>query len=146
MKRLLMISLLVILVSAFCVTDSFTKCRRQQTYRSPDSIVTFSFFIHPIRVGYKHRLIGNVFLTGNVDYVSSESELLLQAGAAYILPRKILLFRLYGGGGLEVSRNYGTLYPYIVAGTKFLFFYAEIIHSLENNKSPGYRFGFSFSF
>jgi hypothetical protein len=81
-----------------------------------------------------------------MDYVSSETDLLFQAGAAYVLPRKILVFRLYGGGGIEISRNHGFMYPYVVAGTKFLFLYGEIVHPLQSHSTPNYRFGFSFSF
>jgi len=146
MKKYLTIGLIGLLVFAFCATDTFAKHRRSQPYRSPDNFVTFSFFIHPVSLGYKHRLSGNVFLTGNMDYMSSESDLLFQAGAAYLLPRKILFFRLYGGGGVEMSRNHGYMYPYVIAGTKFFFLYAEIVHPMQSQSTPNYRFGFSFSF
>lgn len=146
MKKYLTIGLVVLLVFSFSATDTFAKHRRSRSYQAPDNFVTFSFFISPVSVGYKHRLSGNLFLTGNMDYVSSESDLLFQAGAAYMLPRKILFFRLYGGGGIEMSRNHGYLYPYVVAGTKFLFLYAEIIHPMQSHSTPNYRLGFSFSF
>ena len=145
MKKSLMIGLMGLLIFAFCATDTIAKHRRSQPYRSQDNIVTFSFFINPVSVGYKHRLTGNVFLTGNMDYVSSDSDLLFQAGVAYMLPRKILFFRPYGGGGIEMSRNHGYMYPYVSFGTKFLFLYAEIVHPLQNKSTPNYRFGFSFS-
>jgi hypothetical protein len=146
MKKYLTIGLMVLLVFSFSAMDTFAKHRRSRSYQAPDNFVTFSFFISPVSVGYKHRLSGNLFLTGNMDYVSSESDLLFQAGAAYMLPRKILFFRLYGGGGIEMSRNHGYLYPYVVAGTKFLFLYAEIIHPMQSHSTPNYRLGFSFSF
>ncbi len=146
MKRYLTMGLVVLMSFAFFATDTFGEHRRSQAYRSQDNFVTFSFFINPVSVGYKHRLAGNVFLTGNMDYVSSESDLLFQAGAAYMLPRKILFFRPYGGAGIEMSRNHGYMYPYVLVGTKFLFLYAEIIHPLQNKSTPNYRFGFSFSF
>jgi len=145
MKRYLTMGLMVLLVFAFCATDTYAEHRRSRSFRSPDNFVTFSFFINPVSVGYKHRLTGNVFLTGNMDYVSSESDLMFQAGAAYVLPRKILFFRPYGGGGIEMSRNHGYMYPYVSFGTKFLFLYAEIVHPLQNKSTPNYRFGFSFS-
>jgi hypothetical protein len=146
MKKILTFGLMGLMIFALCATDSFAKHRRSKSYYPPDNFVTFSFFIHPVSLGYKHRLTGNMFLTGNVDYVSSEADLLFQVGAAYMLPRKILFFRLYGGGGIEMSRNHGYMYPYVVAGTKFLFFYAEIIHPLQSHSVPNYRFGFSFTF
>jgi hypothetical protein len=146
MKNYLLIGLLGVLVFAFCATDTFADHRRSRAYQSPDNFVTFSFFINPVSLGYKHRLTGNVFLTGNMDYVSSDSDLLFQGGAAYMLPRKILFFRLYGGGGVEMSRNHGYMYPYVMVGTKFLFLYAEIVHPMQNKSTPNYRFGFSFSF
>ena len=146
MKKYLTICLMGFLVLSLCAMDTFAEHRRSRSYRSPDNFVTFSFFIHPISLGYQHRLTGNFFLTGNMDYVSSESDLLFQAGAAYMLPRKILFFWLYGGGGIEMSRNHGYMYPYVMAGTKFLFMYAEIVHPMQSHSTPNYRFGFSFSF
>jgi len=146
MKKYLSIGLMGLLALGFCATDTFAKHRRSRPYRSPDNFVTFSFFIHPVSLGYQHRLSGNLFLTGNMDYVSSESDLLFQAGAAYMLPRKILFFRLYGGGGIEMSRNHGYRYPYVVAGTKFFFLYAEIVHPMQSHGTPSYRLGFSFTF
>ena len=146
MKKYLTVGLMGLLVFSFCATDTFAKNRRSRSYRSQGNFVTFSFFIQPLSVGYKHRLTGNVFLTGNMDYVSSESDLLFQAGAAYMLPRKILFFRLYGGGGIEMSRNHGYMYPFVMAGTKFLFLYAEIVHPMQSKSTPTYRFGFGFSF
>jgi hypothetical protein len=134
------------LVFTFCVANTSAEHRRPRSYQAPDNFVTFSFFIHPISLGYQHRLTGNLFLTGNMDYVNSESDLLFQAGAAYMIPRKILFFRFYGGGGIEMSRNHGYMYPYVMAGTKFLFLYAEIVHPMQSKSSPNYRFGFSFSF
>lgn len=146
MKKYLTIGLMGLLVLAFCATETFADHRRSQFYRVPDNFVTFSFFINPVSLGYQHRLSGNLFLIGNMDYVRSEADLLFQAGAAYMLPRKILFFRLYGGGGIEMSRNHGYMYPYVMAGTKFFFLYAEIVHPMESHSTPNYRLGFSFSF
>ena len=135
-----------LMIFAVCETDTFARHRRPKACQLPDNYVTFSCFINPVSLGFKHRLKGNVFLTGNMDYMSSEEDLLFQAGAAYLLPRKILFFRLYGGSGIEMSRNHGYMYPYVMAGTKFLFFYAEIVHLLQSHSAPNYRFGFSISF
>ena len=146
MKKYAAVGLVGLLVLALCAPDALAKHRSSRSYRPKDNFVTFSFFINPISLGYKHRLTGNLFLTGNMDYVSSESDLLFQAGAAYVLPRKILFFRLYGGGGIEMSRNNGYMYPYVTVGTKFFFLYTEIVHPLQSHSTPSYRFGFSFSF
>ncbi len=118
----------------------------QSRYRTPENFLTFSFFFHPLSVGYKHLTFSNVYLTTNLDYLRSESDLRLQAGAAYMIPRKIFIFRLYGGGGLEYSRNHGYMYPYIMIGTNFWILNWDIIHPLRSHESPEYRFGFSFSF
>ena len=146
MKRYFTVGLIGALVFAFCSAGAFAKHRGQRSYHPPNNFVTFSFFINPASVGYQHRLSGNLFLTGNMDYVSSDSDLLFRAGAAYMLPRKILIFRPYGGGGIEMSRNHGYMYPYAMVGTKFLFLYAEVVHPLQSHSTPCYRFGFSFSF
>jgi hypothetical protein len=143
MKRSLTISILAILMIILGSTDSFAKSRR---FQERESYVTFSFFIQPYSFGYKHSIYRNVYLTGNLDYERSDADLLFQAGAVYMIPRKVLFFRLYGGGGLEFSRNRGVMYPYVVVGTNFLFLFAEIFHPLEKEKTPGYRFGFSFAF
>jgi hypothetical protein len=146
MKKILMTGMLVLLIVSFCATDTLAKHRGSRPYQSPDNFVTFSCFIQPLSFGLKHQVVRNVFLTGNMDYLRADEDLLFQAGAAYMIPRKILFFRLYGGGGLEMSRNRGVMYPYLMAGTKFWFLFAEIYHPLEKERTPGYRFGFCVSF
>jgi len=143
MKKYLTISILGFFILTSGATDIFAKSKR---FQAPENYVTFSFFIQPYSFGYKHSIYRNVYLTGNMDYESSDADLLFQAGAVYMIPRKILFFRLYGGGGLEISRNRGVMYPYVTVGTNFWFLYAEICHPLEKEETPGYRFGFSFSF
>ena len=143
MKKYAAIGLLgVFLVALASADDSDHKTR----YRTPENYLTFSCFIRPMSAGYKHLTFPNVYLTGNLDYFRSESDLRLQAGAAYMIPRKILIFRFYGGGGLEFSRNHGYMYPYLSIGTNFWILNWEIVHPLRSHESPTYRFGFSFSF
>lgn len=146
MKRIITSGMLGLLIIAFSATDALGRNRRSKSYQSPDNFVTFSCFIQPLSFGLKHQIVRNLFLTGGMNYLRDDEDLLFQAGAAYMIPRKILFFRLYGGGGLEMSRNRGVMYPYLMAGTKFLFLFAEIYHPLEEERTPGYRFGFSFSF
>ena len=146
MKRSLTVGIMGLLVFSFCAVGSFAERRGPRSFQSKNHFVSFSFFINPVSLGYKHRLEGNMFLTGDMDYVSSDSDLRFRIGAAYVMPRKILIFRLYGGGGIEMSRNRGYRHPYVVVGTKFLFLYTEIIHPLRSHSSPTYRFGFSFTF
>lgn len=143
MKRYLMINLLALLVMGLCATDVYAG---QKKFKTADHYVSFSFFIHPWSVGYKHLVYRNVYLTGNLDYHSSETDLLLQTGAAYMIPRKILIFRFYGGGGIEFSRNNGYMYPYFMVGTKLWIFHFDIVHPLQRNREPAYRFGLIFSF
>jgi len=143
MRKYLTVSFLGLLIVVFGATDTFAGEKKS---KAPDHYLTFSFFINPVSVGYKHLVSPNIYLTGNLDYISSKSDLLLQTGAAYMIPRKILIFRFYGGGGLEFSRNHGFNYPYVVIGTNFWFLYTEIVHPLESKKKPDYRLGFSFSF
>ena len=146
MKKYLMVGSVGLLLLAYCAMDVSAGHRRSRVNRAPDNFVTFSCFINPLSLGYQHKLTGNLFLTGNMDYVRSDSDLLFRGGAAYMLPRKILFFRLYGGGGIEMSRNHGYMYPYVMAGTKFFFLYAEIVHPMQSHSTPNYRLGFSFSF
>ena len=143
MKKYLTASFVGLLVMGFCVTDVFSGRKK---FEPPEHYVTFSFFINPWNVGYKHLLARNLYLTGNLDYVGSRSDLILQAGAAYMIPRKILIFRFFGGGGLEFSRNDGYMYPYVMIGTKLWVFHFDIVHPLRRNIEPGYRLGFIFSF
>ena len=146
MKKSSMVALMGLCFFSFTAAVAHAGHRRSRPYRSPDNFVTFSCFINPLSLGYQHKLTGNLFLTGNMDYVRSDSDLLFRGGAVFMLPRKILFFRLYGGGGIELSRNHGYMYPYVMAGTKFFFLYAEIVHPMQSHSSPNYRLGFSFSF
>jgi hypothetical protein len=65
----------------------------------PDHYLTFSFVIHPVSVGYKHRVAGSTYLTTNLDYVGDKDDIYFQVGAAYMIPRKIWIFWFYGGTG-----------------------------------------------
>lgn len=143
MKKFIAVSLLGVFVMGFCATDVFA---RRKKFEPPDHYLTLSFFISPWSVGYKHLLSRNLYLTGNLDYSSGDEDLIFQAGAAYMVPRKILIFRFFGGGGLEFSRNNTSMYPYVTIGTKLWILHFEIIHPLLRNRSPGYRFGFIFPF
>ena len=144
MKKLITISLLGVLILLLAAPGTFARGKR---FRPTENYLNLSLFVfYPVSIGYKHLATGNIYLTGNLDYVSDESDLLFQAGTVYMIPRKFLIFRFYGGGGMEFSRNNGYLYPYVMAGTNFWIFFTEIVHPLRNNKSPGYRLGFSFSF
>ena len=146
MKRFLMVGMMGLLIFTFCAASGFAEHKGSRSFQSKNHFVTFSFFINPLSLGYKHRMDGNVFLTGNMDYVSSDSDLLFRIGAAYVMPRKILIFRLYGGGGIAMSRNRGYRHPYVMVGTNFFFLYTEIVHPLQSHSTPTYRFGFSFKF
>jgi hypothetical protein len=144
MKKCMKISLLGMLILLLAVPGAFARGKK---FRPAENYLNLSLFVfYPCSIGYKHLAIRNIYLTGNLDYDSDESDLLLQAGAAYMIPRKFAIFRFYGGGGMEFSRNNGYLYPYVMAGTNFWVFFTEIVHPLRNNKSPGYRLGFSLSF
>jgi len=87
-----------------------------------------------------------VYATGNLDYRQSVDDLEFQAGAVYMFPVKILIFRLYTGGGYQFSRNEGYQYPYVTVGTNFLFLFSEVIYPMETATDPKYRFGLSFKF
>jgi len=143
MKKYVAVGLLGFFIMAW---SSAGESVHQNRFRTPENYLTFSFFFHPLSVGYKHLTFPNVYLTGNLDYRRSDSDLMLQAGAAYMIPRKILIFRLYGGGGLEFSRNRGYMYPYLMVGTNVWILNWEIVYPLRSHESPYYRFGFSFAF
>jgi len=113
----------------------------------PDSIVTASLCIfNPWSVGFKQRAAGNIYITGTMDYLKSDRDLRFQLGTAYRIPCRILIFRPYGGGGLEFFRNHDRLHPYIAVGLEFWIFYSEVSHPLRRDMEPTTRFGFRFSF
>ena len=114
--------------------------------KTPKGYLNFSFFINPLDNGYQHRLVNNLYATANLDYQGSESDLVFRTGAVYSIPRKIIIFRFYGGGGLQYSRNLGYQFPYLTVGTRYLFLFSEIIHPIETRAKPAYRFGFSIKF
>jgi len=78
--------------------------------------------------------------------MQSVNDLEFQASAVYMFPVKILIFRLYTGGGYQFSRNEGYQYPYVTVGTNFLFLFSEVIYPMETATDPKYRFGLSFKF
>jgi len=148
MKKIL---LTVILIAA-CVLSVFSAPiesdhRHHFGSSSPRQMVTASLFIfRPWSAGFKQRLAPNVYLTGTMDYIKDDKDLRFQAGAIYRMSRHLLFFHLYGGGGLEFSRNDGYLYPYLSVGADFWIFYTEVSHPLKAEQEPTARFGFRFSF
>ncbi|MCP2619726.1 hypothetical protein NLC35_00550 [Candidatus Aminicenantes bacterium AC-334-K16] len=110
------------------------------------NFITFSWFFKPASLGLKIRLIDNFYATTNLDYRRSTNDLEWQVGSIYLLPRKILLFNFYLGGGYQFSRNTGYQFPYLTFGTNFFFLYSEVIYPLETRIDPKYRFGLSFRF
>jgi hypothetical protein len=139
----------IILMTAFSlffcliVTELPAKPRKHSL---PDNYLTFTFFVNPAGIGLKHHLGSHIYASGALDYRDSDSDLRLRTGAVYFFPKKILMFYLYTGGGIQLSRNDGYQYPYVTVGTNFLFLYTEMIHPLQNRMKPEYRFGFSFKF
>lgn len=144
MKKYLIAGFSGLCLLVLCFSDAFPHGR---DFRAPDHIVNFSPFIfHPVSVGYKHHVGRNVYLTGNLDYLRSEEDLIFQAGAAYMIPARFLFFTFYGGGGLEAARSRSHLVPYAMVGTQFWFFYSEVAYPLQSHEEPIYRFGFKISF
>ena len=97
-------------------------------------------------VGIKKCFVKNLYGTLNIEYHETANDLEFQAGAIYLLPHEVLFFKFYGGGGVQLSRNLGYEYPYLVLGTNFLFLFSEVVYPLEKEAEPRYRGGFSFEF
>ncbi len=144
MKKAGVIGILGLCFSSLFAPDILA---RHRTFIPPENCVNLSLFVfHPLSVGYKRLVSRNLYLTGNMDYDGSDKDLLFQGGAAYLVPRKILFFRLYGGGGVEFSRNRGYMYPYVSVGTMFWILYTEVVHPLREGREPGFRLGFNITF
>ena len=119
----------------------------EDRHREPaDHYLTMTCFVNPLSLGCQHHLGKRFYATADVDYLGSEKDLEMRTGAVLAFPVKILFFHFYGGGGVQFSRDQGYQYPYLSIGTRFLFFYSELIHPWREKMSPSYRFGFSFSF
>ncbi|MBN2207354.1 MAG: hypothetical protein JW742_08110 [Candidatus Aminicenantes bacterium] len=114
--------------------------------RLPANFLGFSSIIRPTSLEMMHRIDGGFYGLGGFRYDRDRTDLLMRAGAAYMLPRRILFFRLYGGGGLEYSRDRRTLKPLILAGTRFWIFYIDVSYPLERKGEPVSQAGFSLSF
>jgi DUF4097 and DUF4098 domain-containing protein YvlB len=96
--------------------------------------------------GLKYQIKNHFYITSNLEYSSLERDLHLQIGSIYLIPHKVLFFRFYGGGGVEFSNRDGYLYPYLLMGTDFLFFFSEVLYPWETETVPSFRNGFSIKF
>jgi len=144
MKKRLMVG---ILGTAILVSGAGSVFAHEKPYRPPENYLNLSLLVfYPVSVGYKHLIARNTYLTGNMDYIRSEEDLRFQAGAAYMIPAKILFFRFYGGGGVEAYRNRSYVRPYVLVGINFWILYTEIGHPLESHARSFARLGFSISF
>jgi len=143
MKKITLTIMLVALVIFFSASGVLAESSRRH---NPENFLNISFFINPFGIGCMHHVSDNFYATGHMDYRSSTSDLEFQAGAAYLIPKKIFIFRFYGGAGFQLSRNDGYQYPYLSVGSKFWVLLWEIIHPLKSHEKPQYRFGFSLKF
>ncbi len=143
MKKLFLIILLISLATLLSSNELFARSPRSY----PDqNYLNFSWFLRPASLGIKTRLFSNVYATGNLDYRKSIDDLELQAGAVYMFPVKILIFKLYAGGGYQFSKNEGFQYPYATVGTNFWVFFTEAVYPLDSRAESKYRFGLSIKF
>ena len=140
MKKIL---LTILLIAVFLPFSGSGLMARE---KAPSNFLTLSFLINPAGIGYKHQVIDNVYVFGNLDYLKSAQDLEFRIGSAYLIPRRVLLFKFYAGGGMQFSRNIGFQYPFVTVGTHFLFLYTEMIHPLQSGMKPRYRFGLNFKF
>ncbi len=143
MRKLILIVILTILIISISSSEIFAKSYHDSSLKN---YLTFSWFFSPASLGTKLRIANNVYATGNIDYRKSTRDFEIQAGAVYLFPPKILIFKFYTGGGYQFSRNEGVQYPYVSVGTNFLFFFSEVIYPMRSGLDPKYRVGFSFKF
>lgn len=143
MKKLLMATILIILMVVMSTGDVFAKSHDR---KAAQNYLTLSWFLRPASLGLKHHLGANVYATGNLDYKGSINDLEFQAGAVYFFPIKIIIFKLYSGGGFQFSRNEGYQCPYVTVGTHFWFLFSDVVYPLESEGSNTYRFGLSIKF
>lgn len=143
MKKYRLVVLFVWMIGVFGVSNTFAHGKKPEV---PDRNLTFSFVIHPVSVGYKHRVASSTYLTTNLDYVDDKNDICFQVGAAYMIPRKFWIFWFYGGTGLQFSRNHAYQHPYVTLGTRFWILYSEVVYPIQRAGDTGFRFGFSVTF
>jgi hypothetical protein len=143
MKKLYLIIILILLATLLSSNELIARSHRSYPAQN---YLNFSWFLRPTSLGVKTRLFSNVYATGNLDYRKSIDDLELQAGAVYMFPVKILIFKLYAGGGYQFSRNEGFQDPYANVGTNFWVFFTEAVYPIDSLTDPKYRFGLSIKF
>jgi len=143
MKKIFLISIMMVFIISISSNEIFAKSHRDSLSKN---YLTFSWFFKPASLGAKLRIANNMYATGNIDYRDSTKDLEFQGGAVYLFPPKILIFKLYAGGGYQFSRNEGFQYPYISVGTNFLFLFSEVVYPMKSGLDPKYRAGFSIKF
>ena len=143
MKKYAIIVFVALMAAFLTVPEIFAHGKKPDI---PDHYLTFSFVINPASVGYKHRVADSTYLTTNLDYFDDRNDITFQVGAGYMIPRKFLFFWLYGGAGLQFSRNHAYEHPYITLGTRFWILYWEAVYPLQRGEDTLFRFGFSVTF
>jgi hypothetical protein len=138
--------LILIIITLLMLLTQLTLFARHRHSSRPSSFINLYNIEDHVAAGLKQRVIDNIYGTANIQYRDSESELEFQLGGMYLLPYKVLFFRFYGGSGLQVARNTGFQYPYLVLGTDFFIFFSETIYPLKEKAEPKLRGGFSFRF
>lgn len=146
MKKFSAIGILLAFVILFCFPVMGSPAGYSHDKYTRKNYITFSWFLKPASLGLKVRLIDNFYAATNLDYERQTNDMEFQAGGVYLIPRKILIFNFYAGGGYQFSRNQGSQFPYLAVGTNFLFLYSEVVYPMKANLDPKYRFGLSFRF
>lgn len=114
---------------------------------SPNTLLNLYSVEDSFAVGLQQHLWGNFYGAADVEYWNSLQDLRFQASALYFIPREALFFKFYGGIGDQFSRDSSSYnYPYIIFGTRFLFFFAEALYPWAKQVKPEYRLGFSLDF
>lgn len=148
-------SFLVLINASAAVAGDFAG---EYDYILPETFVNVYWVDRNLALGLKQDIWHRIYATGNIEFASAETDLLLQVGAVHVLPREVVFLRIngekvisfnlyfYGGGGLQFSRNEGYNYSYLLLGFNYLFLFSESVYPLSEVKGPQYRWGFSFRF
>lgn len=118
----------------------------EQASAEKNNFINFSSLsLRDVSVGIGQRITQNAWFAINFDNLSGQDFLRVSVSAIYEVPKRFLIFRLYGGAGVHFEIESAIGGVHLALGSEFLWFFTEGEYDLLTNEAhirTGYRLRF----
>ncbi len=126
------ITLIFIISSIMVLTGSFAQAEDSYQQSTNVGINFYGIGKSEAGIGGWYEAFDDIYITVNVDF--QESDHTLSVSGIYMVPRRFLFFKVYGGVGVNYQTNETKTDAHIVGGSEFLWFFSEYEYSLSSSE------------